>query len=179
MKMKGLIILFLGISNVLFSQNVVEVSGKGKLIADFSSIGESPNVKGVYLQKYQTLVSIIEGTQTVKCMVRVESTVNVIGVWELNDLNDMQVKVYEVEMEPGFTDILLIGLTDEKAISMNLFRKSGEDLNDLGYNYIEQKVPGEPMKISINDNQIQVVYDKETEQPVYGLIGGVFKEIEE
>ena len=178
MKIRILFVLFLCFSNFGFSQEVIDVTGKGKLIADFSSVGEAPNVKGVYLEKYQTLVSIIEGTQTVKCMVRVESTVNVIGVWELNDLNDIQVKVFEVEMESGFIDILLIGITDEKAISMNLFRKSGEDLNDLGYNYIEQKIPGEQMKIAIGDNKIQVVYDKDSEQPVYGLVGGVFKEID-
>lgn len=160
-----------------FTQDIVQVSGKGKLIADFKSSGESPNVKGLFLEQYQTLVSIISGTQTVKCMVRIGGTVNVIGQWEMNDLNDVIVKVYEVEMEAGKIDILLVGITDGKAISMNLLRKSGEDMNDLGFNYIEQQVANKPMIITIGDNRVQIVYDNGTEKPFYGLVGGVFREI--
>jgi hypothetical protein len=159
------------------AQEVVQVSGNGKLIADFTSVGDKPNSKGLYLDEYQTLVSLIEGTQTVKCMVRIENTVNVIGEWELNDLNDIQVKVYEVKMEGAIIDLLLIGIIDGKAITMNLFRKYGEDLNDLGYNYIEQKEPNQPMTIVIGDDRIQVVYDKGSEKPYYGLVEGQFKEI--
>jgi|GEM_PF-2554206 len=172
-----LILLFIATSSLLHGQEVVTISGKGAMIADFTSIGDKANVKGAYLQKYQTLVSVIEGTQTVKCMVRIENTVNVIGVWELNDLNDIQIKVYEVEMEAGFTDLLLVAVTDGKAISMNLFRLEGEDLTDLGYNYIEQKVPNLPMTIAIETNRIQITYDNGSEKPFYGLIDGQFTEL--
>lgn len=172
-----LLFALLVISGLSFGQEIVEVSGKGKLIADFNSLGEAPNVKGVYLNKYQTLVSVIEGTQTVKCMVRIESTVNVIGVWELNDLNDVSVKVYEVEITPGITDILLLGITDRKAIQLNLFRLKGEELMDLGYNYVEQQTAGEQMKILLLQDKVQVSYDKGTEQPYYGIVNGVFTEL--
>jgi hypothetical protein len=172
-----LLFALLLISGLSFGQEIVEVSGKGKLIADFNSLGEAPNVKGVYLNKYQTLVSVIEGTQTVKCMVRIESTVNVIGVWELNDLNDVSVKVYEVEITPGITDILLLGITDRKAIQLNLFRLKGEELMDLGYNYVEQQTAGEQMKILLLQDKVQVSYDKGTEQPCYGIVNGVFTEL--
>jgi hypothetical protein len=165
-------------SLITFSQSVISISGKGKLIADFSSVGEFPNVKGEYLNTHQTLVSIIEGTNIVKCMVRIEGTVNVIGQWELNDLNEVLVKVYEVEMEPGFTDILMVGVTDEKAVQINLFRKSGEDLNDLGYNYIEQIYAGKPMSITINDNYLVLSYDNGSENPKYGLVGNEFRELD-
>ncbi|HLP53968.1 MAG TPA: hypothetical protein VK151_03030 [Fluviicola sp.] len=177
MKAFQLLLIFFAIQFSASAQEVVQVSGNGKLIADFTSVGDKPNSKGVYLDKYQTLVSLIEGTQSVKCMVRIESTVNVVGVWELNDLNEVQVKVYEVEMEKGITDLLLIGVTDGKAITLNLFRKTGEDLNDLGYNYIEQKEPNQPMTISIWENRIQVVYDQGSEKPYYGLVDGQFREI--
>ncbi|MES2555406.1 MAG: hypothetical protein V4604_04600 [Bacteroidota bacterium] len=177
MKTVLLLLILLTINLSAFAQEVVQVSGNGKLIADFTSIGDKPNSKGLYLDKYQTLVSLIEGTQSVKCMVRIESTVNVIGVWELNDLNDVQVKVYEVEMEKGVTDLLLIGIADGKAITMNLFRKSGEDMNDLGYNYLEQKEPNQPMTITIGEDRIQVIYDKGSEKPYYGLVEGQFREI--
>ena len=110
-------------------------------------------------------------------MVRIGATVNVIGVWELNDLNDVQVKVFEVEMTPGVTDVLMIGLTDQKAIQMNLFRLEGEDLIDLGYNYIEQKTAGKPFVIVIRDGEVHVEYDEGTEKPRYGLQGGVFMEL--
>ena len=172
-----LVLLFLVTISLVHGQEVVTISGKGSLIADFTSIGEKTNVKGAYLLKYQTLVSVIEGTQTVKCMVRIENTVNVIGVWELNDLNDVQIKVYEVEMETGFTDLLLVAVTDGKAISMNLFRLEGEDLTDLGYNYVEQKVPNQPMTIAIETNRIQITYDNGSEKPFYGLIDGQFTEL--
>jgi len=178
--MKQLLLLFvLAMVSVSFlhGQEVVTISGKGSLIADFNSLGEKANVKGAYLQKYQTLVSVIEGTQTVKCMVRIENTVNVIGVWELNDLNDIQIKVYEVEMESGITDLLLVAVSDGKAIEMNLFRLQGEDLTDLGYNYVEQKVPNQPMTIAIELNRIQITYDNGSEKPFYGLIGGQFTEL--
>lgn len=177
MKTLQLLLILLTIHLSAAAQEVVQVSGNGKLIADFTSIGDKPNSKGVYLNKYQTLVSLIEGTQSVKCMVRIESTVNVVGVWELNDLNDVQVKVYEVEMEKGIIDLLLIGISDGKAITMNLFRKSGEDMNDLGYNYIEQKESNQPMTITIGEDHIQVVYDKGSEKPYYGLVDGQFREI--
>jgi hypothetical protein len=161
----------------VFGQDVLNVSGNSKLIADFHSTGEAPNVKGLFLSKYQTLVSVIEGTNTVKCMVRIGSMVNVIGVWELNDLNDVQVKVFEVEMTPGVTDILMIGLTDQKAIQMNLFRLQGEELIDLGYNYIEQKTAGQPFTIVIGESTISVEYDQGTEKPRYGLVEGAFTEL--
>lgn len=177
MKQLLLILLLTGIGVPALAQDVVQISGKGKLIADFTSTGEKPNVKGNYLDRYQTLVSVIEGTQTVKCMVRVESTVNVIGVWELNDLNEIRVKVYEVEMQAGIVDLLLVGIIDGKAISMNLFRKDGEDLVDLGYNYIEQKTANQPMTIAIGNDRIQVVYDNASEKPVYGLADGHFTEL--
>jgi len=176
--MKQLLYLLLLLSGASFGQEIVQISGNGKLIADFTSMGERANVKGQYLTKYQTLVSVIEGTATVKCMVRVENTVNVIGVWELNDLNDIRVKVYEVEMQPGITDILLVGITDGKAISVNLFRLQGEDLNDLGYNYIEQKTANQPMQLTIGSGKVQVVYDNGTEKPSYGLVDGVFTELQ-
>lgn len=169
--------LFLMLVSKIQAQDVLTVSGKGKLIADFNSTGEAPNVKGQYLEKYQTLVSVIEGTETVKCMVRIGGTVNVIGVWELNDLNDVKVKVYEIEMEAGKTDILMLGLTDDKAVQMNLFRLNGEDLEDLGYNYFEQKTAGGLIEISIFEHVIKVSYDKGTEQPLYGIKGGVFQEV--
>lgn len=176
--MRKLITLFFTFSVLtIFGQDVLQVSGNSKLIADFHSTGEIPNVKGLFLSKYQTLVSVIEGTNTVKCMVRIGATVNVIGVWELNDLNDVQVKVFEVEMTPGVTDVLMIGLTDQKAIQMNLFRLEGEDLIDLGYNYIEQKVAGKPFLIVIRDGEVHVEYDEGTEKPRYGLQGGVFMEL--
>ena len=177
--MRKLITLFFTFSVLtLFGQEVLQVSGNSKLIADFHSTGEAPNVKGLFLSKYQTLVSVIEGTNTVKCMVRIGATVNVIGVWELNDLNDVQVKVFEVEMTPGVTDVLMIGLTDQKAIQMNLFRLEGEDLIDLGYNYIEQKTAGKPFLIVIRDGEVHVEYDEGTEKPRYGLQGGVFMELD-
>lgn len=176
--MRKLITLFFTFSVLtLFGQEILQVSGNSKLIADFHSTGEAPNVKGLFLSKYQTLVSVIEGTNTVKCMVRIGATVNVIGVWELNDLNDVQVKVFEVEMTPGVTDVLMIGLTDQKAIQMNLFRLEGEDLIDLGYNYIEQKTAGKPFLIVIRDGEVHVEYDEGTEKPRYGLQGGVFMEL--
>ncbi len=176
--MRKLITLFFTFSVLtIFGQDVLQVSGNSNLIADFHSTGEAPNVKGLFLSKYQTLVSVIEGTNTVKCMVRIGGTVNVIGVWELNDLNDVQVKVFEVEMTPGVTDVLMIGLTDQKAIQMNLFRLEGEDLIDLGYNYIEQKTAGKPFLIVIRDGEVHVEYDEGTEKPRYGLQGGVFMEL--
>ena len=177
--MRKLITLFFTFSVLtLFGQEVLQVSGNSKLIADFHSTGEAPNVKGLFLTKYQTLVSVIEGTNTVKCMVRIGATVNVIGVWELNDLNDVQVKVFEVEMTPGVTDVLMIGLTDQKAIQMNLFRLKGEELIDLGYNYIEQKTAGKPFVIIIGDGLVSVEYDQGTEKPRYGLLEGAFTELE-
>lgn len=169
--------LFTVLMLTVSAQTELEVTGSAKLIADFSSLGEKPNAKGVYLEKYQTLVSIIEGTQTVKCMVRIENTVNVIGVWELNDLNDVQVKVYEVKFENGHTDILMLGYSDRKALQMNLFRLVGEDLEDLGYNYIEQKIPGEQMRIEVNENTVQLFYDNGTEKPKYAIVNGVFEEV--
>lgn len=176
--MRKLITLFFTFSVLtIFGQDVLQVSGNSKLIADFHSTGEAPNVKGLFLSKYQTLVSVIEGTNTVKCMVRIGATVNVIGVWELNDMNDVQVKVFEVEMTPGVTDVLMIGLTDQKAIQMNLFRLEGEDLIDLGYNYIEQKTSGKPFVIVIRDGEVHVEYDEGTEKPRYGLQEGVFMEL--
>lgn len=176
--MRKLILLFFTFSVLtLFGQEVLQVSGNSKLIADFHSTGEAPNVKGVFLNKYQTLVSVIEGTNTVKCMVRIGTIVNVIGVWELNDLNDVQVKVFEVEMTPGVTDVLMIGLTDQKAIQMNLFRLQGEELVDLGYNYIEQKNAGKSFKIIIGSGVINVEYDEGTEKPSYGLVDGAFTEL--
>jgi len=177
MKAFGLLLFFFTNIITLQAQEVLSITGKGKLIADFSSTGESPNVKGLYLEKYQTLVSVIEGTNTVKCMVRIGGTVNVIGVWELNDLNDVKLKIYEVEMESGKTDVLMVGLTDDKAIQINLFRLNGEDLDDLGYNYLEQKNPGEPMEINIGSNVVTIHYDKGTENPQYGIRNGVFTEI--
>lgn len=176
--MKQVITLcLLAFSMTAFGQEVLRVTGNSKLIADFHSTGESPNVKGLFLTKYQTLVSVIEGSNTVKCMVRIGSTVNVIGEWELNDLNDVLVKVYEVEMTPGITDVLLIGLTDQKAIQMNLFRLSGEDLIDLGYNYIEQKTAGKLFQINIGSGIITVEYDNGTEKPSYGLLNESFTEL--
>lgn len=177
MKAVRLLLIFLMFQFSTGAQEVVQISGQGKLIADFTSVGDKPNSKGLYLNEYQTLVSLIEGTQTVKCMVRIENTVNVIGEWELNDLNDIQVKVYEVKMEGAIIDLLLIGIVDGKAITMNLFRKDGEDLNDQGYNYIEQKEPNQPMTIVIGEDRIQVVYDKGSEKPYYGLVDGQFREI--
>lgn len=177
MKAIGLLLFFLLHIITLQAQEVLSITGNGKLIADFNSTGESPNVKGLYLEKYQTLVSVIEGTNTVKCMVRIGGTVNVIGVWELNDLNDVKVKIYEVEMESGKTDILMVGLTDDKAIQMNLFRLNGEDLDDLGYNYLEQKTAGQPMEINIGSNVVTIHYDKGTENPQYGIRDGVFTEL--
>ena len=97
--------------------------------------------------------------------------------WFLNDMNDVQVKVFEVEMTPGVTDVLMIGLTDQKAIQMNLFRLEGEDLIDLGYNYIEQKTSGKPFVIVIRDGEVHVEYDEGTEKPRYGLQEGVFMEL--
>jgi len=176
--MKHLILLLLLIvSGSIFGQDILKISGKGKLIADFTSTGDAENVKGQFLGKYQALVSTISGTQTVKCMVRVENTVNVIGVWEMNDLNDIRVKVYEVEMQSGITDILLVGVSDGKAIAMNLFRLNGEDLDDLGYNYLEQKTANQPIEITIGSDRVQIIYDNGTEKPAYGLINGVFTEI--
>ena len=175
--MMKLLLLLLLVSGSAFAQEVVQISGNGKLIADFTSTGERSNVKGMYLSKYQALVSVIEGTQTVKCMVRIENTVNVIGVWELNDLNDIRVKVYEVELQQGITDILLVGIMDGKAISMSLFRLQGEDLTDLGYNYLEQKVPNQPVQITIGEGNVQVIYDNAAERPSYGLVDGVFTEL--
>jgi hypothetical protein len=172
-----LIIIFFCCSFVTFGQEILNVSGKSELIADFHSTGETPNVKGLYLDKYQTLVSKIEGTNTVKCMVRIENTVNVIGEWELNDLNDVDVKVYEVSLDDKTMDVLMIALTDKKAIQMNLFRLNGEDLDDLGYNYIEQKKVGEQFHITINQNTIKVVYDNGSETPIYGIKNGAFVEL--
>lgn len=162
-----------------FAQEVLTITGKGKLIADFSSTGESPNVKGVYLEKYQTLVSLIEGTNIVKCMVRIGGTVNVIGQWEMNDLNEIQIKVYEVELEKGKTDILLVGFTDLKALQINVFRLHGEDLVDLGYNYIEQQYSGKPMTLTIDVGRIEVVYDEGKETPNYAIMNGEFRELSE
>lgn len=172
-----ILIAFILIALNGYSQDIIKVSGKSKLIADFHSTGEAPNVKGVYLNKYQTLVSTIEGTNTVKCMVRIENTVNVIGEWELNDLNDIAIKVYEVSLDGKSTDVLMIALTDQKAIQMNLFRLNGEDLDDLGYNYIEQKNVGETFDISIEENAIKVVYDRGAETPLYGIKDGSFVEL--
>ncbi len=170
------LLLFLATAFSAHSQ-VLSITGNGKLIADFNSTGEVPNVKGLYLEKYQTLVSVIEGTNTVKCMVRIGGTVNVIGVWELNDLNDVKVKIYEVEMEAGKTDVLMVGLTDDKAVQMNLFRLNGEDLDDLGYNYFEQKNAGESIVLKIEADVVSVSYDKGTENPRYGIKAGVFQEL--
>ncbi|MCC6700450.1 MAG: hypothetical protein IT221_02945 [Fluviicola sp.] len=172
-----LLIAFILFTAIGFSQEIVKVSGKSELIADFHSTGEAPNVKGLYLDKYQTLVSKIDGTNTVKCMVRIGSTVNVIGEWELNDLNDVDLKVYEVSLDGKTTDVLMIALTDKKAIQMNLFRLHGEDLEDLGYNYIEQKNVGEEFTITIGENTIKVVYDRGTETPLYGIKDGAFVEL--
>ncbi len=178
--MKTKITLFLITFFTIFSvqsQGVIEFKGNGKLIADFISTGEKPNVQGQYMEKYMTLVSLIEGTNTVKCMVRVANTVNVIGVWEMNDLNDVQVLIYEVVLENGITDILMIGLTDKKAIQMNLFRLNGEDLIDLGYNYIEQKTAGDKMTVTVEANRVVLIYDDGTEKPYFGLKDGAFTEL--
>ena len=160
-----------------FAQDVLTVSGNGKLIAEFNSSGESPNVKGVYLEKYQTLVSLIEGTNVVKCMVRIGGTVNVIGQWEMNDLNEVQIKVYEVELEKGKTDILMLGFTDLKALQINVFRLHGEDLVDLGYNYIEQQYSGKSMKLTIDAGKVEVIYDEGKETPKYAIMNGEFREL--
>jgi hypothetical protein len=179
MKKHYILLVCLFLSNLFFAQDVLTVSGNGKLIADFSSTGETPNVKGQYLEKYQTLVSLIDGTNVVKCMVRIGGTVNVIGQWELNDLNDIQVKVYEVELEKGKTDILMIGFTDQKAMQINIFRLHGEDLVDLGYNYIEQQYSGKPMSLKISVGKIEVSYDEGRETPSYAIMNGEFREINE
>lgn len=162
-----------------FAQDVLTVAGNGKLIAEFNSSGETPNAKGVYLEKYQTLVSLIEGTNVVKCMVRIGGTVNVIGQWEMNDLNEVQIKVYEVELEKGKIDILMLGFTDLKALQLNVFRLHGEDLVDLGYNYIEQQYSGKPMKLTIEAGKIEVVYDEGKETPKYAIMNGEFRELSE
>ncbi len=175
--MKSLLLLFFFVGSISFAQEVLHISGQGKLIADFKSNLESPNVKGLYLDKFQTLVSIIEGTQTVKCMVRINSIVNVIGVWELNDLNDVKIKIYEVELEPGKKDILMVGLTDDKGVQMNLFRLNGDELIDLGYNYFEQRFAGDPIEITVLEAKIQVKYDKGSETVFYGLNQQVFEEL--
>jgi hypothetical protein len=179
MKKHYTLLICLLFSNFFISQDVLTVSGNGKLIADFTSTGETPNVKGLYLDKHQTLVSLIEGTNVVKCMVRIGGTVNVIGQWELNDLNDVQIKVYEVELEKGKTDILMIGFTDLKAMQINIFRLHGEDLVDLGYNYIEQQYSGKPMILTISSGKIDVIYDEGKETPTYAIMNGEFREINE
>lgn len=172
-----LVLLSMFFAVVIQAQDILSVSGNGKLIADFKSNLESPNVKGVYLDKYQTLVSVIDGTQTVKCMVRINSMVNVIGVWELNDLNDVKVKIYEVELEAGKKDILMVGITDDKGVQLNLFRLTGDELVDLGYNYFEQRFAGETIALTIESSKIKVVYDKGSEVVHYGLNGQVFEEL--
>jgi hypothetical protein len=104
------------------TQDLLTIQGNGELIADFNSTYEKPNVKGLFLDKHLTLVSVIEGTEVVKCQVRIGGMVNLIGIWELNDLNDVLVKVYEVQIEKGITDVLLVSFADNKAIQMNLFQ---------------------------------------------------------
>lgn len=42
-------------------------------------------------------VFYIEGMKIVKCMVCIGNMVNVIGVWEMNDFNDVQICVFEVK----------------------------------------------------------------------------------
>ncbi len=177
MKNYYFLFIFLFITTVFSAQDVLTVSGNGKLIANFTSTGDSPNVKGQFLEKHQTLVSLIEGTNVVKCMVRVGGTVNVIGLWELNDLNDVQIKVYEVELEKGKIDLLMIGLTDLKAMQINIYRLHGEDLVDLGYNYIEQQYSGKPMALTISYGKIEVSYDEGRENPTYAIMNGEFREI--
>lgn len=174
---KYLLLLTLFTSLGVNAQDLLTIQGNGELIADFNSTYEAPNVKGLYLDKYLTLVSVIEGTNVVKCQVRIGGTVNLIGIWELNDLNDVLVKVYEVQIEEGKTDILLVSFADNKAIQMNLFRLNGEDLTDLGYNYFEQKDAGEPISISIEANAVKVTYDKGTENPRFGISEGTFREL--
>lgn len=164
-------------SSLINAQELLTISGKGKAIADFNSTFEMPNVKGLFLNKYLTLVSKIDGTEVVKCQVRIDRTVNLIGVWELNDLHEVLVKVYEVEMEPGVIDILLVSFEDKKAIQMNLFRLNGEELKDLGYNYFEQKNAGEPISITIEENAVRVTYDKATENPRFGIVNATFMEL--
>lgn len=160
------------------SQDLLTIQGNGKLIADFNSTYEKPNVKGLFLDKHLTLVSVIEGTEVVKCQVRIGGMVNLIGIWELNDLNDVLVKVYEVQIEEGITDVLLVSFADNKAIQMNLFRLNGEELTDLGYNYFEQKNAGEPVAITIEKNAVRVTYDKGTENPRFGIVNGTFIELQ-
>jgi len=159
------------------AQDLLTIQGNGEMIADFNSTYEKPNVKGLYLDKHLTLVSIIDGTKVVKCQVRIGGMVNLIGIWELNDLNDVLVKVYEVQIEEGKTDILLVSFADNKAIQMNLFRLNGEELIDLGYNYFEQKNAGEPISISIEKDAVRVTYDKGTENPRFGIVNGAFMEL--
>jgi hypothetical protein len=88
------------------------------------------------------------------------------------------VKVYEVQIEKGITDVLLVSFADNKAIQMNLFRLNGEELTDLGYNYFEQKNAGEPVLITIEENAVKVTYDKGTENPRFGIVDGVFMELQ-
>jgi len=159
------------------TQDLLTIQGDGKLIADFNSTYEKPNVKGFFLDKHLTLVSVVEGTKVVKCQVRIGGMVNLIGIWELNDLNDVLVKVYEVQIEEGITDILLVSFADNKAIQMNLFRLNGEELMDLGYNYFEQKNAGEPITIFIEKDAVRVSYDKGTENPRFGIVKGTFIEL--